>query len=132
MSSPAGPRTRASSSSVDARLEQPLAALRLRPPRADRADVERSVRERGRERRNVELLVVREDDDRRVAVGRDLRERLLGPLDDQLVGARDPLGVAKSARASTQIVCQPSSPAAAHSASAVSTAPTTTSRGGGP
>src|SRR3954453_4169007 len=41
-------------------------------------------------------------------------------------------GVANCARASTQIVRQPSCLAAAQSASAVSTAPTTTSRGGGP
>ena len=41
-------------------------------------------------------------------------------------------GVAKVARASTTIVSQPSSFAAAQSASAVSTAPKTTNRGGGP
>ncbi len=41
-------------------------------------------------------------------------------------------GVAYWARASTQIVRQPTRFAAAQSASPVSTAPTTTSRGGGP
>ena len=41
-------------------------------------------------------------------------------------------GVANRARASTQIVRQPTDFASAHSASPVSTAPTTTSRGGGP
>ena len=40
--------------------------------------------------------------------------------------------VASSVRGSMQIVCQPSSPAAEQSASAVSTAPITTRRGGGP
>ena len=43
------------------------------------------------ERRDVELLVVRQHDDRGVAVGADLRERRLGPFDDDLVGARDAL-----------------------------------------
>ena len=75
-----------------ARLEQPLAAALLVAPRAERADVERLGLERPLQRRLVELVVVREDDDRGRVVGRDPVERFLGPLDDQLVGAGDPLG----------------------------------------
>ena len=93
----------------DAGLEQALTPPRLRRPAAEGADVERVRRERGLERRHVELLVVGQDDDGGVAIGADVRERLLGPLDDDLVGARHALGASRSgARASTQIVRQPS------------------------
>ena len=59
---------------------------------AERADVEGLRLQRGLQRREVELLVVGQDDDRGVAIGANLRERLFGPLDDDLVGARHPLG----------------------------------------
>ena len=84
---------------VDARLAQPLAPPLLVAARAERADVERLGLERRLQRGHVELVVVGEDDDRRRVVGRDLRERLLGPRDDQLVGARDPLGASRTWRA---------------------------------
>ena len=72
----------------------------------------------------VELVVVREDDDRGLVVGLDLRKRLLRPLDDELVHADGiPFRVANFARASATIACQPRSFAPRHIASAVSTAP---------
>ncbi len=48
-------------------------------------------RRSGRARACVELVVVREDDDRGLVVWRDSRERLVGPRDQDLVGARQPL-----------------------------------------
>jgi hypothetical protein len=66
---------------------------------------------------------VGEDDDGGRVIGRGLRKRLLG----QATSTRSALGsrsaVANAARASATIVVQPSSLAAAQSASAVSTAP---------
>ena len=76
---------------VHAELAQPLPLLLLVPAAADQPDVERVARERELEGREVELVVVGEDHDRSRVVGSDLRERLLRPRDDQLVGARDPL-----------------------------------------
>ena len=75
---------------------QPLAPLRLGAPAAERADVERVGAQRCRERRDVELVVVRQHDDGGVAVGRDLRERLVGPFDDDLVGARHALAASRT------------------------------------
>ena len=116
-----------------ARLEQPLAAVRLRDPAAERADVERVAAQRGGERRHVELVVVREHDHRRVAVELELRERLLGPGDDDLLGARHPLGGREARpRVDADRVPAERPRAAQQSASPVSTAPTTTSRGGRP
>ena len=77
---------------VDAGLEQPLPAALLVAARAEGTDVEGLRLESGLQRRNVELVVVSEDDDGRRVVGRNLGERLLGPLDDDLVGARQALG----------------------------------------
>ena len=91
MSSPHGPAIRSIASSSTPELAQSLALLLLVPAAADQPDVERIARERQLERRQVELVVVREDHDRGRVVGRDLCERLLRPGDDQLVGARDPL-----------------------------------------
>src|SRR5712692_8715609 len=75
----------------DARLEQPLAAALLVSARAERTDIEGLRAKRALKCRLVELVVVSEDDDRRRVVGLHLRERLVGPRDDQLVGARDAL-----------------------------------------
>ena len=61
--------------------------LRLRAPRADRADVEGVARQRGGQRGHVEPLLVREHDDRGVGVG----GQLVRPGDRQLVGARQAL-----------------------------------------
>ena len=97
-SRPHGPEIRSSCLLGDAGLEQALAAALLVPARAERADVERLGLERRLQRRLVELVVVREDDDRGRVVGRDLRERLVRPLDDQLVRARDPLARSRTSR----------------------------------
>jgi len=76
---------------ADPRLEQSATAVLLRAPAAERPDVEGIRRECGGEGRDVELVVVRQHDDRRVTVGNDLLEGPLRPLDDDLVGARHPL-----------------------------------------
>ena len=91
MSRPAGPLIRSRSALGHARLEQQPAAALLVPARAERADVERLALERGLQHRQVELVVVGEHDDRGADVGLDGRDRLVGPRDEQLVGARDPL-----------------------------------------
>ena len=75
-----------------ARLEQAAPAALGRPARAERADVERLALERRLQRRLVELVVVGQDDDGRLVVGRDLGDRLLRPLLDQHVGRRHALG----------------------------------------
>src|SRR6266516_145806 len=75
----------------DACLEQPLAALRLRLARADRAHIERFARERGRQRRDVEPLLVGEDDHGRVGVELEPLHALVGPRDDPLARARQAL-----------------------------------------
>ena len=108
----------------DARLEQPLAAALLVAARAERADVERLGLERRDQRGLVELVVVREDDDRRLVVGRDLGDRLL-PATSAISRSADGIrsGVRNVARASATIAVQPSSFAPRQSASAVSTAP---------
>jgi hypothetical protein len=71
----------------------------------------------------VEALLVREDDDGRV--GRDLD--LLRPADVKLARARTRSFVASPARGSLTTVRQPSVEPSAHSASAMSVAPYTTS-----
>ena len=133
MSRPQGPWIRSSASFRHAGSEQPLAPSRLRGSAAERADVERVRLERGLQGREVELLVVRQDDDRRVAIGPNLRERLLGPLDDDLVGARHPLG-GREAAARIDADRAPADRSARRRTAprSVSTAPITTRRGGGP
>ncbi len=81
----------------DALGAQPLGAVGVRALRAHRADVAGVRLQRGLERRDVELVVVREDADGRSLVHVRAREELVGPLDDQLVHvgealARDELG----------------------------------------
>ena len=110
MSRPHGPWIRASFSSLDAGLEQALAATLLVAARAERADVEGLGLERCDQRRLVELVVVREHDDRGLVVGRDLGDRLLGPL-RRSGGRRTGCapGVRNVARASATIAVQPRS-----------------------
>ena len=69
-------------------LEELLAPPRLVPARPERADVEGLGVERADERRHVPAVVVREDDHGRGVVGPDLRDRVLGPRDHDLVRAR--------------------------------------------
>jgi hypothetical protein len=64
-----------------------------------------------------------EDEDGGVEVRLHVRERLVRPEDEELVALGIRSGVAKVARASATTVRQPSSFAARHNASAVSTAP---------
>ena len=69
MSRPHGPDDAGELLLRDAGLEQALAPPLLVPPRPERADVERLGVERGDQRRLVELVVVRQDDDSRLVVG---------------------------------------------------------------
>src|SRR5690349_1300857 len=71
--------------------EQPASPL-LVPARAEPAEVERLGGERTLHEREVELVVVREDDDSRRGVGRDVCQRVVGPQQQDLVRARKPLG----------------------------------------
>ena len=66
---PARPRDPLERLFRDARLAQAVALLLLVAPAADQADVESVARERQFERRQVELVVVGEDDDRGGMVG---------------------------------------------------------------
>src|SRR6186997_1895881 len=77
---------------LHARFEEELAPSLLIAPRAERTDVERIRLECALERGDVEAVLVREHDDGGVLVGPDAREGLVGPFDEQLVGARHALG----------------------------------------
>lgn len=92
MSRPLGPEIRsiASSSTPSASSRSLRRSWFLREPIG--ADVVRLARERRAEPRNVEPVLVRQDDDRSRVVRLDLRERLLGPPDHELVGARNSFG----------------------------------------
>ena len=61
--------------------------------------VEGLGRERGADERQVELVVVRQDDDRGRRVGLDVRQRLVRPEQQDLVRARNPLGRGKASAA---------------------------------
>src|SRR5437867_1279824 len=63
---------------------EPLEAARVRLLRAERADIETVARQRVRERRIVDLGIVRERDERRVVIDAERRQRLVGPLRDHL------------------------------------------------
>src|SRR6266513_677976 len=76
---------------VDTRLQQPLAPTLLVSAGAERADIERLCHQRAVDRRHIELVVVRQHDDSRLIIGLHLRERFLGPGDDQLIRTGDPL-----------------------------------------
>src|SRR5437762_2763019 len=75
----------------DAFLDQALAPPLLRPPRADRPDVEGVPGKRAHDRGHVPALLVREHDHGGSVVRSEPLERLLGPGDDELACARDPL-----------------------------------------
>src|SRR5436190_2195358 len=88
---PAGPGDPVDVLVGDAGLAEPLAPPLLVAARAERADVESVARERAGQRRQVELVVMGEDDHGRAEIRLHLGERLLRPGDDDLVGARHPL-----------------------------------------
>src|SRR6478672_8398498 len=71
--------------------EQPAPPF-LVPARAEPAEVERLGRKCAAYEGEVELVVVRQDDDRGRGIGGDLRQRLVRPEHEELVCARDPLG----------------------------------------
>ena len=73
---------------IDTRFEQPFATPLLIPPGAERADVEGIGRKRPGEHRDVELVVVRENDYGGRVIRLHLGERLLRPGDDHLVCMR--------------------------------------------
>ena len=60
-------------------LAETLAPLRLRSARAERADVERVAPKRPGQRGDVDLLVVREDEDGGVLICSRARESVFGP-----------------------------------------------------
>ena len=93
----------------DAGLEQPLAAPLLIAPRPERPDVERLGLERADERGLVELVVVGQDDDRGLVVGRTCAIASCGhsTMSSSADGIRS--RVANFARASATIACQPRS-----------------------
>ena len=99
------------------------ASLLVAPAADQRRCRTRRSRASASERRQIELVVVREDHDRGRVVGPDLREGLLRPGHDHSSALGIRSRVANFARASATIVGQPSSFAPAASASAVSTAP---------
>ncbi len=85
MSSPIGAWTRSSASVGDARSSQTLGALLVRAPAAHRADVAGRRLERDLEQRDVELVVVGEDADRRALVHGRVPQELVRPRDDEVV-----------------------------------------------
>ncbi len=68
----------------DALRLQPLEPAGMRLPRAERADVEAVARQRMGERRIVDLRIVRERDEGRVAVDAERRQRHVRPFGDHL------------------------------------------------
>src|SRR6185295_6653707 len=76
---------------LDAGLEEALAPALLVSPRPEGADVEGLRSERALDRGDVELVVVRQHDDRSLVVRLRLVDRLLRPDDEQRVRARDAL-----------------------------------------
>ena len=76
---------------------EPLAPFCLRPPRPERADVERVAPQRPGECGDVDLLVVSQDDHRGLLICSRAREGILGPALDQRAGARQSLGREKRA-----------------------------------
>ena len=91
MSRPIGDITRAISSSVDARLAQPLDPTLVRAARAHRAEVADPRLHRRHDRGHVELVVVGQHADRvaRTELVADLREVAIGPVVDDFVGHRE-------------------------------------------
>jgi len=75
----------------DAGLAEAISPSRLGAPGAESPDVEGIGCERTLQRRDVELLVMGEHDDRSPRVGLDLAKRVGWPGDDDLVGARQAL-----------------------------------------
>ena len=82
--SPIGAWMRASFSSLAPCSFQPLDAPAVGFARAERADVEAVALERMQQRRIVDLRVVGQRDERRVAVDAERRQRRVGPLGDHL------------------------------------------------
>ncbi len=79
-----------------------LAPLRLRAPRAERADVVRATRDTGLQRREVESLLVHERDHSRARADLDL----VGPRHHELIGARHALA-RREARPRLDDLCVP-------------------------
>ena len=77
---------------ADALGAQPLVSVLVRPPAAHRADVAGRCPERDLQDGDVELVVVREDADRRALVHVRLGKEAVGPLDDELVDVREAIG----------------------------------------
>lgn len=74
---------------ADAAFPQQPHALGVRATAPHRADVARLRAQRDLEQRDIELDVVREDDDRRASRDRRRGEVLVGPRDDDVVGIGD-------------------------------------------
>ena len=72
-------------------LAQRVETVLVRLAAADRADVARVLREHRAQRWQVELGIVRQDDDIGRTVDRDLAHRFVGPGDHQLIGFRKTL-----------------------------------------
>ena len=72
-------------------LAQRVETVLVRLAAADRADVARVLLEHRAQRRQVELGIVRQDDDIGRTVDRDLAHRFVGPGDHQLIGFRKTL-----------------------------------------
>ena len=132
MSRPTGPGDARELLLRDARLAQPVAALLLRAARAESADVADPAAQRARDGRVVQLRVVREHDD--VILGPQLDDvvALLGPFHDDLVGRRNAARPSRTRCAGRSPRCASRARrSCGRAASAVSTAPTTTTRGDG-
>ncbi len=135
-SRPIGEESRASSSSLDPRLAEPLEPVLVGAPRPHGADVgDLGQPQRLPQHRHVELGVVGEHADHRPAVepprlglGGEIAVR---PLDDDLLGRREPPRVAKTGRASHTVTAYPRKRPMWATAAAKSMAPKTSIRGRG-
>ena len=83
MASPIGAWMRASAASRDALRLQPVEPPGVRLSRSERADIEALAHQRVQQRRIVDLGIMGERDERRVAVDIERRQRHVRPLRDQ-------------------------------------------------
>ena len=83
IASPIGAWMRAMSALLGALRLQPLAALGVGLPRAERADIEAVALEGVQQRRIVDLGIMRHRDERRVVIDVERRQRDVGPFRDQ-------------------------------------------------
>ena len=128
MSRPIGAWMRAMSACVEAGCQQPLDPLGMVFLRAERADIEALALERGLQRRIVDLRIMGQRRERRVAVERRAAAARPPAIPRAAAHPGKRSGVAKAVRGSMIVTSKPAPRAIGASAWLICTAPITTSR----